>query len=104
MNLGERITDRYEVLGELGRGGSAEIHLARRESHIAEAAHQLAAARRLAEDRYREGLGGYLAVLESQTRSLTAESGLLGVRRSLLDNRVDLHLALGGGFVLEPSL
>ena len=83
---------------------AAELHLARRESHLAEAAHQLAAARRLAEDRYREGLGGYLAVLESQTRSLTAESQLLGVRRNLLDNRIDLHLALGGGFELPSAI
>ena len=40
----------------------------------------------------------YLVVLESQTRALTAEGELLSVRRQRLDNRVDLHLALGGGF------
>ena len=49
-------------------------------------------------NRYRSGLGDYLLVLESQTRELAAEGELLTLRRELLQNRVDLHLALGGGF------
>lgn len=77
---------------------AAESHLALRERQLAEAAEQLAAARRLAEQRYRWGLSDYIVVLESQTRALTAESSLLEVRRQLLTNRLDLHLALGGGF------
>ena len=44
------------------------------------------------------GVGLYLVVLESQSRELTAKSALLDVRRQRLDNRIDLHLALGGGF------
>ncbi len=81
---------------------AAEQHLIERERHLAEAARQLGAARRLAEDRYRSGLGDYLLVLESQTRELVAESELLSLRRELLHNRIDLHLALGGGFG-EPA-
>ena len=77
---------------------AAEQHLIERKRHLAEAARQLGAARRLAEDRYRSGLGDYLLVLESQTRELAAEGELLTLRRELLQNRVDLHLALGGGF------
>ena len=78
---------------------AAEQRLALQERHLAEAATQLRAARELAEERYRTGVGFYLVVLESQTRALTAESGLLALRRQRLDNRIDLHLALGGGFV-----
>ena len=37
-------------------------------------------------------------VLESQTRALNARVEWIGVRRELLTNRIDLHLALGGGF------
>lgn len=77
---------------------AAEQHLVEREIHLASSAEQLIAARRLAEDRYRSGLGNYLTVLESQTRALTAQIELLNARRSLLDNRIDLHMALGGGF------
>jgi NodT family efflux transporter outer membrane factor (OMF) lipoprotein len=82
---------------------AAEGYLAEREVHLAEAAEQLVAARRLAEQRYRNGVGIYLVVLESQTRALTAESELLVVRRQRLENRVDLHLALGGGFEIGAT-
>jgi multidrug efflux system outer membrane protein len=82
---------------------AAERQLVEREMHLANAAEQLVAARRLAEDRYRSGLGDYLTVLESQTRALTAQIELITARRSLLDNRVDLHMALGGGFEEDPA-
>jgi NodT family efflux transporter outer membrane factor (OMF) lipoprotein len=94
------------VLGAFSEVESAlasERFLARREVHLAEAAKQLVAARQLAEERYHNGVGFYLVVLESQTRALTAESQLLEVRRQRLANRVDLHLALGGGFDQETN-
>jgi len=37
-------------------------------------------------------------VLETQQRALNARSAYLSTRRARLNNRVDLHLALGGGF------
>jgi len=61
------------------------------------------AAERLAEERYRAGVGRYLELLESQTRSFVARSELLNLRRSRLANRVDLHLALGGGFETDTA-
>jgi NodT family efflux transporter outer membrane factor (OMF) lipoprotein len=76
----------------------SERLLAEQEEQLEEVATQLVAARRLAEERYVRGVAIYLFVLESQTRALTAESELLSLRRRRLDNRVDLHLALGGGF------
>jgi NodT family efflux transporter outer membrane factor (OMF) lipoprotein len=82
---------------------AAERRLIEREAHLASSVEQLLAARQLAEDRYRSGLGDYLTVLESQTRALTAQIELINARRSLLDNRVDLHMALGGGFEEGPS-
>jgi len=82
---------------------AAERHLIEREIHLANSAEQLVAARRLAEERYRSGLGDYLTVLESQTRALTAQIELINARRSLLDNRIDLHMALGGGFEEGPE-
>jgi NodT family efflux transporter outer membrane factor (OMF) lipoprotein len=77
---------------------AAEVFLAERVRALEEAAVQTVAARRLSEARYSEGLGDYLVVLESQSRALTSQSQLLVVRRLLLENRVDLYLALGGGF------
>jgi len=77
---------------------AAESYLRRERAALEETAAHLTAAQRLSEDRYREGLGNYLVVLESQTRALSARSELLTAQRRLLDNRVALHLALGGGF------
>ena len=77
---------------------AAEGYLRRRDELLAESAFQAAAARRLAEGRYRSGLEDYVTVLESQRRELTTESQLLEVRQARLENRVDLYLALGGGF------
>ncbi len=77
---------------------AAEKTLAAGERHLATAAEQSRAAQGLAEDRYRRGLSDYITVLESQRRALTAESELINARRQRLDNRVDLYLALGGGF------
>ncbi len=73
-------------------------HLTRRETHLSAAAASARAAWSLAEDRYRQGIGDLLSVLEAQRRALDAQSQWLSVRNRLLQARVDLHLALGGGF------
>ena len=83
---------------------AAEQHLRVREARLRETAEQLEGARDLAETRYARGVGDYLTVLESQTRALNARIAWIRVRRELLTNRVDLHLALGGGFKAPPSL
>jgi outer membrane protein TolC len=80
---------------------AAENFLAKQEADLASALRQSAASWELAEDRYNSGLEGFITVLESQRRSLEAESALLSVRRERLDARVDLHLALGGGLLLQ---
>jgi outer membrane protein TolC len=77
---------------------AAESFLAKQEADLASALRQSSASWELAEDRYNSGLEGFITVLESQRRSLEAESALLNVRRERLDARVDLHLALGGAF------
>ena len=48
------------------------------------------------------GLSDIITVLSAQRTALDSESALLTVRRASLDNRVDLHLALGGGFAAAP--
>ena len=63
-----------------------------------ESLEQSRASLRLAEERYTSGLEIILTVLTSQAAVFDAESSLATVRRQILDNRIDLHLALGGGF------
>jgi NodT family efflux transporter outer membrane factor (OMF) lipoprotein len=82
---------------------AAESLLAQREEALSRAAGESRQAQLLAEDRYGSGLESFVTVLEAQRRSLQAEGELIAARRLRLENRVDLHLALGGGFEpLEP--
>ena len=55
-------------------------------------------AERLALDRYLAGLAGYLDLLDAQRQAFGAEAQHLAARRARLDARIDLILALGGGF------
>ena len=77
---------------------AAEEHLSVLEDALDRATTEAQAARSLAEDRYLAGLTEYLEVLESQRQSFTAESQWLEARRQRLTARVNLYLALGGGF------
>ena len=94
-NYESRILEAYrEVESTL----AAEEVLLRRERALQEAVVQSVAAQALAEQRYRLGLTDIITVLSAQRIAYSSESQLLGIRRTRLDNRVDLHLALGGGF------
>jgi outer membrane protein, multidrug efflux system len=77
---------------------AAEDVLARREEALEEATTQAVAAQRLSEERYRLGLTDIITLLSAQRSALTFESEWITVRRLRLDNRVNLHLSLGGGF------
>ena len=76
----------------------AEEHMDGRIRHLREAAEQSSAARGLAEERYRGGLDGYITVLAAQRAALATRSTLIQARQQRLATRVDLFLALGGGF------
>lgn len=72
--------------------------LAEREAALSRAVDAARAAITVAENRYREGVESFLVVLESQRRAFDSESALLAVRGQRLENRIDLHLALGDGY------
>ena len=52
---------------------------------------------------YDRGLADILTVLEADRRLADAESGLLTLTNLRLQNRIDLHLALGGDFEHAPE-
>ena len=79
----------------------SEEHFELRRQALEEATRQASAARILAEDRYRSGLTQFITVLESQRQAVQAESDLIAARQQLLNNRIDLVLALGGGYRQE---
>ncbi len=83
---------------------AADRFLAEQEQSLDSAVKQALKAQELAEERYRSGLADIITVLDSQRTAIDSEAQWMTVRRARLDNRVDLHLALGGGFSMTaPS-
>ena len=54
--------------------------------------------------RYTEGLATILQLLDSQSRSFSAEGQLISSRKERLSNRVRMHVALGGGIEILNDL
>ncbi|MGJ8664541.1 MAG: TolC family protein [Marinicella sp.] len=52
----------------------------------------------IAQIRYKEGETDLLDVLTIQQRVTSAESNLIAIKRAVLEQRVNLHLALGGNW------
>ena len=82
---------------------AAEAILLERERQLAASVEHAQGASRLAYERYITGIDTYITVLESQRSAAQAEGELIAARRLRLENRVDLYLALGGGFEQMPS-
>jgi NodT family efflux transporter outer membrane factor (OMF) lipoprotein len=78
----------------------AEALLRERLAFLSTAVDSARLATELSDEQYREGLVSIELVLESQRRQLTSESAYLTARRELFQSRVDLHVALGGNFVV----
>jgi NodT family efflux transporter outer membrane factor (OMF) lipoprotein len=86
------------ALGEVESTLAAEVYLKSRQEDLARAVRQAEAALVLAQDRYDAGLESLITVLESQRRTINRQAELLQVRRLRIEARIDLYLALGGGF------
>jgi NodT family efflux transporter outer membrane factor (OMF) lipoprotein len=91
------------AFGEVEIALDSERQLREREEALADAALQSSEALRLAEERYFAGLIEFVTLMEAQRGAFNAETELIRVRQQRLDNRVDLHLALGGGFPQETT-
>ena len=86
------------AFAEVENAMSAELYLNQQVATLEQATAQALASRKLAESRYYSGVSDLITLLEAQRRAFDAESQLLNVRRLRLEARVNLYLALGGGF------
>jgi len=82
---------------EVEQALAAEQWLRAQEKALQEAVEQTEASRQLAVYSYGQGLIQILTLLDSYRSTFTAQSEHLTVHRQLLNNRIDLYLALGGG-------
>ena len=77
---------------------AADALLERRSRSLEDAVTNAAQARDLARERWQAGLTDFLAVADGQRQAFQAESARLTLARQRIDNRIDLLLALGGGY------
>lgn len=77
----------------------AEGLLESQEAALLDAAEQGRMAYERAESEYSQGLTGIITVLDAQRSYLDSRRNYLTVKRIRLDNRINLHLALGGDFL-----
>ena len=89
------------ALNEVENALDAEVQLEIMDTSLEEANKQSKAAANIAQERYDQGLENIITLLEARRRSIEAESRWWLIRRQRIDNRINLPLALGGGF--EPT-
>ena len=88
-----------EAFREVEAALAADVSLAKQETFLASELEQAALAERQAERDYSEGINpNILSVLEAQRRANNARASMIRLRNQRLQNRIDLHLALGGDF------
>lgn len=92
------------AFGEVESALSADRSLAVQEKFLTSELEQAALAERQAERDYSEGVNpNILSVLEAQRRANNARASMIRLRNQRLQNRIDLHLALGGDFLTKPK-
>jgi len=94
----------YGALEEVENALSARQRLRERHAQYLQAQRNAIHAETLAFEQYQKGLTPYTTVLEAQRRSFDAQTSVLGLRRQLLQNRVELYRALGGTFQTDPLI
>lgn len=79
---------------------ASEKWLKQQETYLRKELQQAALAERQAERDYAEGIEGVdiIDLLESQRRASNARSSLIDLQNQRIQNRINLHLALGGNF------
>ncbi len=76
---------------------SADRSLETRETQFAIAAEEAREAQELAEREYARGVATLFELIDSYTRRIDAERGLITARAARVSNRITYHVALGGG-------
>lgn len=91
----------YRAFADVENAISRAASLNDRYTSFLDAETNASAALTLALEQYQRGLVSYTTVLESQRQAFDAEATVVELRNQLLQNRIDLYLALGGEFAAE---
>ena len=91
------------AFSEVEQGLSSETLLREQETYLREVVKESAEALRVATAQFNIGKVDLLSVLQQQGQLVSARGNLLNIRDSRLQQRIDLHLAVGGSFELTPA-
>ena len=97
------LTTTLTAFEEVENSLSRETSLREQKAAIQDAVSLAENALELALDRYKLGIENYNTVLESQRRVFDSKENEINVRNALLQNRIGIHLALGGDFIDEEG-
>ena len=86
------------AFSEVEQGLSNETLLRERETYLGEVESESGEALRVTNTQFDVGKVDFLNVIQQQGQLISARSNLINVHSQRLQQRVDLHLALGGGF------
>lgn len=96
--LGAYAETALQALAEVESALAVDSLMTRRESALSTSAQAAEEAVTVSFNRYLQGIDPFLNVLESQQRALDGRSAQITARHARIENRIALHLALGGGF------
>jgi len=86
------------AFGEVEQALVAESYLAKREQAAKKASELASEAAERSGEEFSAGTGDVLTLIDAAQRDIDSASQYAAIRRLRLENRVDLHLALGGDF------
>jgi len=93
----------YNAFADVENAISRAASIRARYESFLEAEKNSSAALNLAMQQYQRGLVTYTTVLESQRQAFDAEATVVELKNQLLQNRINLYLALGGEFSTEAE-
>ncbi|WP_286237871.1 efflux transporter outer membrane subunit [Neptuniibacter halophilus] len=97
------LNDLYSAFTEVENALDQRATLKQRHALYLAARSNADQAEQLAFERYQRGLETYTTVLEARRRSLDAQTEIISLRRTMLQNRIGLAQALGGSFQPESA-
>lgn len=91
------------AFGEVEQSLAAESFLAERERAAKQTKAMASEAAQRADEEFSAGTGDVLTLIDAKKLEIDSASQYVAIRRLRLENRVDLHLALGGDFSVSPK-
>ncbi|MCS1408067.1 MAG: Outer membrane protein OprM [Verrucomicrobia subdivision 3 bacterium] len=103
LQLESFVSTALRAFREVESALARDLSLAAQEEFLEVELSQASLAETQANRDYSEGIVNIIQVLEAQRRAFNARNAAISLKNQRLQNRIDLHLALGGDFATQPE-